>query len=234
MAKKSSLFVKIIHIILGMISGFVVVSVVSVGLMTVINPPLTPLMILRPIEGLFDGKSIGIEKDWVSYDEISTNFFRAVIASEDAKFMRHDGFDRKAMKVAKRYNEIHKGKKKRGASTISMQTAKNTFLWHGRNYIRKGLEAYFTVLIEAVWGKKRIIEVYANVIEFGDGLYGVEAASQKFFGKSASRLTRREAALLASVLPNPHRWSPAKPTKYINKRVAWIMGRMNSVAIPQD
>lgn len=190
-------------------------------------------MILRPIEGIFEGKAVGINKDWVDYDEISPHFFRAVISAEDAKFMRHDGFDRKAIEAARRYNEIHKGKKKRGASTISMQTAKNTFLWHGRNYVRKGLEAYFTVLIEAVWGKKRILEVYANVIEFGEGIYGVEAACQEFFGKPAANLTKRQAALLASVLPNPRRWSPAKPTPYINRRVNWIMGRMNSIALPK-
>lgn len=211
-----------------------VLSVLTVVFTKFINPPLTPLMVLRPIEGMFEGKSIGIEKDWVAYDEIAPSFFRAVISAEDGKFMRHDGFDRKAIKAAQRYNEIHKGKKKRGASTISMQTAKNTFLWHGRNYVRKGLEVYFTVLIEAVWGKKRILEVYANVIEFGEGIYGVEAASQTFFKKPASKLTKRQAALLASVLPNPRRWSPARPTAYINRRVSWISGRMNSIGLPKD
>lgn len=215
-------------------AGFIVISVVYVAITKYINPPITPLMLMRPIEGVIEGKSIGINKNWVSYDEISPNFFRAVISSEDGKFLRHDGFDRKAIKAAQRYNEIHKGKKKRGASTISMQTAKNTFLWHGRNYLRKGLEVYFTVLIEAVWGKKRILEVYANVIEFGEGIYGVEAASQTFFNKPALKLTKRQAALLAAVLPNPRRWSPAKPTAYINRRVSWISGRMRSIALPKE
>ncbi|HOM05802.1 MAG TPA: monofunctional biosynthetic peptidoglycan transglycosylase [Candidatus Kapabacteria bacterium] len=227
------LFKKIIKYIFYSIALFFGSSIIAVVLTKWINPVITPAMLLRSIEGVFEGKFVGINQDWVSFEEISPNFFRAVVAAEDAKFMRHDGFDRKAIEAAKRYNEIHKGKKKRGASTISMQTAKNTFLYHWRNYVRKALEAYFTILIENIWGKKRIIEVYANVIEFGEGLYGVEAASQYFFGKSARNLSRREAALLAAVLPNPHRWSPARPTPYINRRVAWIMGRMNSVAIPK-
>lgn len=213
---------------------FFVSSILAVVLTKFINPIITPPMIIRTIEGLFQGKFVGINQDWASFEEISPNFFRAVVAAEDAKFMRHDGFDRQAIQAAIRYNEIHKGKKMRGASTISMQTAKNTFLCHCRNYIRKGLEAYFTVLIENIWGKKRIIEVYANVIEFGEGIYGVQAAAKHFFGKDAQNLSRREAALLAAVLPNPHRWSPAKPTPYIQRRVAWIMGRMNSVAIPKS
>lgn len=228
------IFKKIAKWVFGCIAAFIVASVLTVAVYTVLNPPITPLMLIRPIDGILEGKSVGINKEWANYEDISKHFFRAVIAAEDAKFLKHDGFDRKAIEAAKKYNERHKGKKKRGASTISMQTAKNTFLWHGRNYLRKGLEAYFTVLIEAVWGKKRILEVYANVIEFGEGIYGVEAASQTFFKKSASKLTKREAALLAAVLPNPRRWSPDKPTAYINKRVSWISGRMNSIALPKD
>jgi len=189
-------------------------------------------MILRPIEGFNEGKSIGITKEWADFDDISKNFFRSVIAAEDGRFLSHDGFDRKAIEAARKYNERHKGKKKRGASTISMQTAKNTFLWHGRNYLRKGLEAYFTVLIEAIWGKKRILEVYANVIEFGDGIYGVQAASNIYFNKSADKLSKREAALLAAVLPNPRRWSPAKPTNYIERRANSISSRATSIRLP--
>lgn len=196
--------------------------------------PLTPTMVLRVMEGAAEGRSVGIDKDWVSYDEISPNFFRAVISGEDGRFLRHNGIDWKAVDAAKKYNERNKGKKLRGASTITMQTAKNTFLWQGRNYIRKGLEVYFTYLIETVWGKKRILEVYANVVEMGDGVYGIEAASQKYFNKSAKELTKREAALIAAVLPNPRRWSPAAPTPYINKRAAFISGRMNSIALPKD
>jgi monofunctional biosynthetic peptidoglycan transglycosylase len=191
-------------------------------------------MVLRVVEGIFEGKTIGIDKDWESYNNISPNLIRAVVSGEDRKFMSHKGFDWDAIDAAKKYNQRQKGKKLRGASTITMQTAKNTFLWHGRNYIRKGMEAYFTVLIEAVWGKKRILEVYVNVVEFGEGIYGAEAASQKFFGKPAKDLTKREAALLAAVLPNPRRWSPASPTPYIMKRVAFIMGRMGGMRIPKD
>lgn len=211
-----------------------IVSVVLVAVYAVLPVPITPTMVLRVIEGASEGRSVGIDKDWVSYDEISPNFFRAVISAEDARFMRHKGIDWRAVEAAKKYNERKKGKKLRGASTITMQTAKNAFLWQGRNYIRKGLEVYFTYMIEAVWGKKRILEVYANVIEMGDGVYGVEAASQKYFGKSAKDINKREAALLAAVLPNPRRWSPAEPTKYINKRARFISGRMRSIALPKD
>ncbi len=208
-------------------------AVLGVGMLRVLPPAYTPIMFLRVYEGLFAAKPVGIDRSWVPYEAISPFFFRAFVGSEDARFMRHNGVDWKAMEDAMRYNRAHRGRKVRGASTISMQTAKNVFLWHGRNYIRKGLEAWFTFLIEQLWGKKRILEVYANIVEMGDGVYGVEAASRRYFGKSASKLTRREAALIAAVLPNPRRWSPAKPTQYINRRVTWIMGRMGGVAIPK-
>ncbi len=208
-------------------------SILVVIVYKFIPPPFTPIMILRVFEGWFEGENIGIRKRWVSYEEISVNLFRAVVSAEDARFMNHNGFDWDAIEAAKRYNESRKGKRLRGASTISMQTAKNAFLWHGRNYVRKALEAYFTVLIELIWGKKRILEVYVNIIEFGKGIYGVQAASEYFFHKDAKDLTRREAALLAAVLPNPRRWSPNAPTPYIEKRVEFIQGRMNSVVIPK-
>lgn len=210
------------------------VSVLSVAIYTVINPPFTPLMFFRTFEYLFEGEPVQIDKDWMSYDEIDKKIIRALVAAEDARFMTHEGFDWRAIKAARRYNERMDGKKKRGASTITMQTAKNTFLWHGRNYVRKALEAYFTVLIEAVWGKKRILEVYVNIIEWGNGVYGANAAAQAYFGHDASKLTKQEAALLAAVVPNPRRWSPATPTRYILRRANWIKGRMNSVAIPKD
>lgn len=215
------------------LSAFVL-SLVMVGVYKFVPPPVTPLMLIRVVEGVFAGKTVGIDKHWVPFEDISPNFFRAVVSSEDARFMKHGGIDWKAVEQAKKYNAAHKGEKVRGASTISMQTAKNVFLWNGRNYVRKAFEAYFTYLIEAVWGKKRIIEVYANVIEMGDGLYGIEAASQKYFDKPAKNLSKREAALIAAVLPNPRRWCPASPTAYINKRVGFITGRMNSVSIPKE
>ena len=208
-------------------------SVLTVATYSVINPPLTPVMIVNSVTAIFSDENIIPEKQWVAYEDISPNFFHAVLAAEDARFMRHKGFDWKAIEHARKYNERHAGKRKHGASTVTMQTAKNTFLLHQRNYIRKGLEAWFTVLIEALWQKRRILEVYANVIEFGDGLYGVEAASRKYFKKSAKKLSRRQASLLAAVLPNLHHWSPAKPSRYILRRAATIRARMNSVPIPK-
>lgn len=217
-----------------MIFGFLVLSALLVFAYKSINPPFTPLMVIRVLEGKFAGGNIGIEKKWKSYDEISPLLFKAIMAGEDGQFLRHNGFDWKAIDRARKRNEELQGKKVYGASTISMQTAKNVFLWHGRNYVRKGLEAYFTVLIEYIWGKKRILEVYANVVEWGEGLYGVEAASQKYFGKSAKQLNAHEAALLASVLPNPRRWSPATPTNYIQKRAAFIQVRMGGIPLPKN
>lgn len=224
---------KIFNILFKLIIGFFLITILWVVIYKFFPPPITPVMVIRIFEGWFEGKVIGIQKKWADYEEINPNFFRAVISAEDAKFLRHEGFDWKAIEDAKRYNEIHKGKKKRGASTLSMQTAKNTFLWHGRNYVRKALEAYFTLLIEYIWGKKRILEVYGNIVEFGEGIYGVEKASEVFFYKRAKDLTRREAALLAAVLPNPRRWNPSKPTPYILKRVEFIESRMNSIALPK-
>ena len=210
------------------VAAFTILSCVGVVLYKWINPPITPLMIMRLFEGA--GK---IEKNWQNYEDISPNIFKACIAAEDARFLRHEGIDWKAVEAAKRYNKIYNGKKIRGASTITMQTAKNVFLWNGKNFVRKGLEAYFTVLIEAVWGKKRILEVYVNVVEWGNGIYGVEAASQKYFKKSASKLTKREAALLAATLPNPRRFFPDKPSKYIKNRADKIQNRMAAIALPR-
>ncbi len=223
---------KLFKILLLVIFTFVVLSVGIVMAYKYFNPPLTPLMLIRSIEALSEGRVQHINREWINYDDVSKNLIRAIIAAEDARFMNHSGIDWKAVKDSKNYNQRHKGRKKRGASTITMQTAKNTFLNHSRNYIRKGFEAYFTYLIESIWDKRRIIEVYINVVEWGDGLYGAEAASRKFFGKSASELSRNEAALLTSVLPNPHRWSPTKPTNYIHKRTGWIVNRMGGVQIP--
>lgn len=227
------MFKKLFLVILKVSFAIFLSSILIVAIYTVISPPITPLMILRTIEYALSGDEIRLKKNWTSYEEINRKVFKALVAAEDARFMRHKGFDWKAIEAAKRYNERMKGKKKRGASTITMQTAKNVFLWHGRNYLRKGLEAYFTVLIEAVWGKKRILEMYVNVIEWGYGIYGVEAAAEYYFGKSTKELSTYEIALLASVVPNPRRWDAGNPTPYIRKRANWIIGRMNSVAIPK-
>lgn len=228
------MFGKIYKIAKRLTITFFMLTITSVLFFKVVPFYITPIMVGRVFEGLLDGKFIGINKTWKNYEDISHWAFRAFISGEDGRFMRHNGIDWRAVKVAQRYNEIHKGRKKRGASTITMQTAKNAFLWHGRNYVRKALEAYFVFLIEPIWGKKRILEVYANIVEFGDGIYGVEAASQEFFNKPANELTRRQAALLAAVLPNPHRWSPAKPTNYLLGRVTFISGRMGGIALPKE
>ncbi len=168
-----------------------------------------------------------LEKTWVPIGEISKHMVQAVVASEDQKFLEHSGFDLEAIEEALKENES--GKRLRGGSTISNQTAKNVFLWPGRNYLRKGLEAYFTVLIELIWSKERIMEVYLNVIEVGDGVYGVEAAAQKYYNKPAAQLNRNEAAMIAAILPNPQLWSPARPTAYNYKRQSWILRNMNNL-----
>ena len=206
-------------------------SIFFVLLFRFVNPPATPLMLLRVIENIAEGKKPSITKDWVKLSDISPNLVLAVIASEDNNFESHYGVDFKAIEKAKKLNE--RGKKIRGASTISQQTAKNAFLWPARTYVRKGLEVYFTGLIELVWGKKRIMEVYLNVIEMGDGIYGAEAASQKYFHKPAKNLNRAEAAAIAAVLPNPRRWRPDKPTAYIARTKARILRKMNSVVKPE-
>ena len=196
-----------------------------------INIPATPLMLIRVVENIADNKKPSIKKDWVHLKDISPNLVLAVIASEDNNFETHYGVDFKANEKAQKLN--NRVKKIRGASTITQQTAKNAFLWPARTYLRKGLELYFTGLIELTWGKKRIMEVYLNVIEMGDGIYGAEAASQKYFNKSAKNLTRAEAAAIAAVLPNPRKWRPDKPTAYIAKKKNWILWNMNNVVKPE-
>ena len=195
-----------------------------------VNPPATPLMLIRVVENIAEGKTPSITKDWVSLSEISPNLVLAVITSEDNNFESHYGVDFKAIEKAKKLNA--RGKKIRGASTITQQTAKNAFLWPARTYLRKGLELYFTGLIELGWGKKRIMEVYLNVIEMGDGIYGAEAAAQKYFHKPAKDLSRAEAAAIAAVLPNPRKWHPDRPTPYIARKIAWIQYHMNKVDKP--
>lgn len=206
--------------------------ILSVGLTLVyrfVPVPVTPLMVIRLVEQMFDSeKKVRLSKDWVPMSEISKNAPQAVYASEDQKFLDHNGFDFEAMQKAWEGNK--KGKRIKGASTITQQTVKNVFLWPDRSYIRKGLEAYFTVLVEILWPKERIMEVYLNVIEMGPGIYGIEAAAQNYYNKPAVKLNRSEAAMIAAVLPNPNRWNPKKPTPYILGRQAWILRQMNNLA----
>lgn len=209
------------------LQGVLFFFVSSLGLVLVyrfIPVPLTPLMVLRSIESLGEDKFVGIHKDWVSLEEISPSIQRAVLKAEDYRFFEHSGFDYEAIQKAMKFNQTHKRKK--GASTISQQTAKNVFLWPSRDWVRKGFEAYFTVLIECVWPKERILEVYLNVIELGSGVYGVEAASQKFFKKSAKNLSPSQASLIAAVLPNPRRFRIDRPSIYVMARQRRILNRV--------
>lgn len=192
-----------------------------------VNPPVTWLMLQRGFERKFDDKDWKLEKQWRDFDELSANLKLAAVAGEDARFLQHWGFDMNA--IQKAYQKNEKGLPLRGGSTISQQTAKNVFLWPGRSWIRKGFEAYFTALIELLWNKKRILEVYLNVIETGDGIYGAEAATQAYFHKPATSLSRSQAALLVAVFPNPRRWSPAEPTAYIYHKQQLILRNMRRI-----
>lgn len=214
------------RIFLRFLIGFFIVSIVSTILFRWIPVPFTPFMLLQCGEQVFDDKrKLRLKKDWVPLEDISSHLQLAVICSEDQNFPDHFGFDMEAIEKALEHNKKHK--RKRGASTISQQTAKNVFLYDGRNWIRKGLEVYFTFLIEVFWSKERIMEVYLNVIEFGDGIYGAEAASQQFFNRSAAKISRSQAAVLAAVLPAPRRFSAFKPSAYVKKRQQWILQQMD-------
>ncbi len=187
----------------------------------------TPTMFINNIEQLRESKKVQTRHNWVPLSDISQNLVQAVVASEDNLFLAHNGFDFQQIEIAQQ--DAAKGKRLRGASTISQQTAKNVFLWQGRSYIRKGLEAYFTVLIEFVWGKKRIMEVYLNSIEMGDGIYGAEAVARAHFKKHANQLTVQEAALIAASLPNPVRFNSSKPSPYLLRRQAKIISLMGKI-----
>jgi len=187
--------------------------------------PITSFMVQDLIGALFSGeKGYRYAHDWVRWEEISPNAALAVIAAEDQKFPDHWGFDFES--IDKAVSDAKSGRRLRGASTISQQVAKNLFLWPGQSWVRKGFEAWFTLLIEALWPKQRILEVYLNSAEFGRGVWGVEAASRHFFGKPARQLSRQEAALLAAVLPNPKRFRVDAPSGYVRQRQAWILGQM--------
>ena len=232
MAVTRKIFRKIFRIIRFAVFFFFISTIFVTIVYRFVRPPVTPLQLIRVAEQISDGEKMSMKRDWVKLEDISPNMPRAVIASEDNNFQKHHGIDFEAVKKARELNK--KRKRKLGASTISQQTAKNVFLWPDRTWLRKGLEVYFTGLIEIFWGKRRIMEVYLNVIEMGDGIYGVEMASQKFFRKPASDLTRSEAALIAAVLPNPRRWSPAKPTSYIQRRqqnILRVMGQVGKIEL---
>lgn len=220
-----SLLRKILNFIWKAIVCFVVVSILSVILFRWVPVPLTPLMVIRCVEQKMDGKKMHLDHDWVPFEEINPKLQLAVVCSEDQNYLKHFGFDWGAIQKAMKENE--QGKHMRGASTITQQTAKNVFLWPGRSYIRKAFEVWFTLLIEIFWSKERIMEVYLNSIEMGDGVYGAEAASQHWFKKKALKLTKDEAAAIAAILPSPLRYKANPATNYISKRKEWIKQQMN-------
>lgn len=189
----------------------------------------TPLMFIRMVQQYSAGQELTLHHHWVSLDKISPSLPTAVMASEDARFLDHNGFDYKAIEQAAMHNMKHPEKRKHGASTISQQTAKNVFLWPGRSWIRKGFEVYFTALIELCWSKQRIMEVYLNSIEMGDGIYGADAVAQWHFGTTASELTKEQCALIAVSLPNPRRFDSAHPSRYMLKRQRRILREMGYV-----
>ncbi len=206
--------------------GSTILAVVALRFLPVY---FTPLMFIRCSEQLAEGKSLKMKHHWVPLNKISPSLPMAVMASEDAKFLKHHGFDYQAIEHAAERNRKHPEKRKLGASTISQQTAKNVFLWPGRSWVRKGFEVYFTALIELMWPKERIMEVYLNSIEMGDGIYGADAVAEEHFGTDAQNLTKAQCALIAATLPNPRKFSSKNPSSYMRKRQARIMREMKYV-----
>lgn len=219
---------KITNIIKWMVVAFFVTTIFSVIIYKYVPVYVTPLMVIRTVSS-----SESIHHKWISLEEMPEDIVKAVIASEDAHFLSHNGFDFKAIKQAIEHNKKN-NKTKRGASTISQQTAKNVFLWPSRSWLRKGLEAYFTVLIELFWDKQRIIEVYLNSIEMGNGIFGIAAVADKHFDKEPEELTKRQCALIAATLPNPIKFNSAAPSPYMRKRQRVILREMNSVKIEDE
>lgn len=211
-----------------MVVAFFVTTIFSVIIYKYVPVYVTPLMVIRTVSS-----SESIHHKWISLEEMPKDIVKAVIASEDAHFLSHNGFDFKAIKQAIEHNKKN-NKTKRGASTISQQTAKNVFLWPSRSWLRKGLEVYFTVLIELFWDKQRIIEVYLNSIEMGDGIFGIAAVADKHFDKEPEKLTKRQCALIAATLPNPIKFNSAAPSPYMRKRQRVILREMKSVKIEDD
>lgn len=214
---------KFFRFIFKLLLGLFLFSIFMVIIYKWVPVPFTPLMAIRYLENPEED----IRHDWVPSEEIANNLKLAVIASEDQNFPKHNGFDYEA--IEKAIEENKKGKRVRGASTISQQTAKNVFLWPQRSWFRKGLEVYFTFWIELLWSKDRILEVYLNSIEMGKGIYGAEAAAQAWFGKSAANLTAYEAAAIAAILPNPREYRAKPASNYIAGRQAWIVRQMRNL-----
>ncbi|HDS1736863.1 MULTISPECIES: monofunctional biosynthetic peptidoglycan transglycosylase [Pseudomonas] len=202
-------------------------SIVLVLVLRWVPPPGTALMVERKVQSWFSGEPIDLQRDWQPWEQISDDLKVAVIAGEDQKFASHWGFDIPAIQAAFAHNE--RGGNIRGASTLTQQVAKNLFLWSGRSWFRKGLEAWFTALIELFWSKERILEVYLNSVEWGPGVFGAQAAARHHFGVDASRLSRQQAAQLAAVLPSPLKWNAGRPSAYVASRAGWIRRQMSQL-----
>lgn len=206
----------------------VMLSALLVVALRWVDPPISAFMLEKRLQAVSEGdRTYRTDYEWVNLERISSHAAIAVIASEDQQFPFHAGFDLNSIRESVRASE--KGKKLRGASTISQQVAKNLFLWNGRSFVRKGVEAWMTVLIEVMWPKERILEVYLNIVELGKGIYGVEAAARRYYNKDAARLTSSEAAVLAAVLPNPIRMHADRPSAYVLQRRDWILGQMRAL-----
>ncbi len=216
---------KISFFILKVLLVILIATTAWVALYKYVNPPVTPLMLIRFFDK--DSGQRSIKKDWKNYDEISNYMKIAVIAAEDQKFPFHGGFDLQSIEDA--IDEKLDGGGLRGASTISQQTAKNVFLWPSRSWARKGAEAYFTVLIEKIWGKRRILEVYLNVVETGKGIYGVDKAGEVYFGRSAENLDIVDSSLIAAILPSPRVRSPKNPSEYVLQQEKWIIEQIGNL-----
>ena len=212
-----------------MVVAFFGSTILAVVILRFLPVFFTPLMFIRMYEQLQEGQELKLSHSWVSLEKMSPSMPVAVMASEDQRVLQHHGVDYEAIEKAAMHNM--ESKRMRGGSTISQQTAKNVFLWPGRSWVRKGLEAYFTVLIEFVWSKQRIMEVYLNSIEMGDGIYGVEAVAKEHFGCKASELTRSDCALIAATLPNPRKFSSKNPSNYMVKRKVKIMKEMRFIPL---
>ena len=209
--------------------AFFASTILSVVLFRFLPVWVTPLMVIRCYQQVSEGRELKLSHDWEPLENISPSLPVAVMASEDARFLEHHGFDYKAIEHAAKRNREHPEKRKLGASTISQQTAKNVFLWPGRSWVRKGFEVYFTTLIELLWSKQRIMEVYLNSIEMGEGIYGAQAVAEEHFNKDAKDLSRSECALIAVTLPNPRKFSSKNPSAYMQKRQARILREMKAV-----
>ena len=220
---------RVLRFLLKLIAALVLLSVLWVVIHKWVPVWVTPLMIQQSIAHAGD-KDYHTQSTWKSLEKISQEMAKAVIASEDQKFLDHDGFDRKEIRNA--LEERRKGTRIRGASTISQQTAKNVFCWPSRSWFRKGVEAYFTLLIEKIWGKERILEVYLNVAEMGNGIYGAEAAAQAHFDHGADKLSRREACLIAACLPEPRKRNAGRPSNYVSRRAGEISRQISNLAFP--